>query len=247
MSREEELRKRIKFHEEPPSDPSLQASPFIASDFQTTRKLVEDQKSVHKKQDDDMSENKNSSRFKMFILLFIAWTVILILFQFFFTYRHKGLFLATRFARRYFAGAKTSGYGSAAPSEFPRLDMTLWKDKLPFRQSGGDHETDLFQFTRDDLKHYRGVEADLPVLIALKKRVYDVTRGRGFYGPGGGYHFFSGRDGSRSFVTGCFEESFKCTEKSHVIDDLTVEEQQEVDNWVNFYDDKYDFVGMLVD
>ncbi len=35
--------------------------------------------------------------------------------------------------------------------------------------------------------------------------MYDVTKGKRFYGPGGSYHFFSGTDASRSFVTGCFD------------------------------------------
>jgi hypothetical protein len=34
-----------------------------------------------------------------------------------------------------------------------------------------------------------------------------VTAGRTHYGPEGGYRFFAGRDASRSFVSGCFEET----------------------------------------
>jgi hypothetical protein len=33
-----------------------------------------------------------------------------------------------------------------------------------------------------------------------------VSKGSSYYGPGGGYAFFSGKDGSRAFVTGQFDE-----------------------------------------
>ena len=31
------------------------------------------------------------------------------------------------------------------------------------------------------------------IYLAIMGRVFDVTRGRDFYGPGGGYSFFSGK------------------------------------------------------
>lgn len=36
--------------------------------------------------------------------------------------------------------------------------------------------------------------------------MYDVSANRRFYGPGGGYAFFSGKDAARAFVTGCFKD-----------------------------------------
>ena len=35
--------------------------------------------------------------------------------------------------------------------------------------------------------------------------MFDVTEGRRIYGPGGYYSFFSGKDASRAYVTGCFQ------------------------------------------
>ncbi len=33
-----------------------------------------------------------------------------------------------------------------------------------------------------------------------------MSKGSSYYGPGGGYSFFSGKDGSRAFVTGQFDQ-----------------------------------------
>jgi len=45
-----------------------------------------------------------------------------------------------------------------------------------------------------------------PIYLALNSTIYDVTAGRNYYGPGASYDFFSGRDASRAFITGCFNE-----------------------------------------
>jgi Cytochrome b5-like Heme/Steroid binding domain len=43
--------------------------------------------------------------------------------------------------------------------------------------------------------------------FCIPRQVFDVTRGRKHYGPGGGYSFFAGRDGSAAFVSGAFNET----------------------------------------
>jgi predicted heme/steroid binding protein len=61
------------------------------------------------------------------------------------------------------------------------------------------------QYTDLDLKDYDGSNPDLPILLAVNGTIYDVSKGRRHYGPGGSYHFFAGADASRAFVTGCFQ------------------------------------------
>lgn len=46
----------------------------------------------------------------------------------------------------------------------------------------------------------------MPIYVALNGTIYDVSASPEFYGPGGSYHFFAGRDATRAFVTGCFTE-----------------------------------------
>ena len=43
--------------------------------------------------------------------------------------------------------------------------------------------------------------------LSICGEVFDVSRGRQHYGPGSGYGFFTGRDGTRAFVTGHFNET----------------------------------------
>ncbi|KAH0538277.1 hypothetical protein GP486_008787, partial [Trichoglossum hirsutum] len=62
------------------------------------------------------------------------------------------------------------------------------------------------RLTDDELAQFDGREAGRAIYVGLNGSVYDVSAGRGLYGPGGSYAFFAGRDATRAFVTGCFAE-----------------------------------------
>lgn len=61
-------------------------------------------------------------------------------------------------------------------------------------------------YTLDQLKAFDGSDESKPVYLAVNGTIYDVSKGRHMYGPGGSYSIFAGRDASRAFVTGCFKE-----------------------------------------
>jgi predicted heme/steroid binding protein len=56
------------------------------------------------------------------------------------------------------------------------------------------------------LSLYNGTDITLPLYVVVNGTVFDVSANRVIYGPGGNYNFFAGRDATRAFVTGCFEE-----------------------------------------
>jgi predicted heme/steroid binding protein len=57
-----------------------------------------------------------------------------------------------------------------------------------------------------ELSLYNGSDPNLPIYLGLNGSIYDVSVSPHFYGPGGSYGFFAGRDATRAYVTGCFEE-----------------------------------------
>ncbi|PIN03153.1 hypothetical protein CDL12_24325 [Handroanthus impetiginosus] len=59
-------------------------------------------------------------------------------------------------------------------------------------------------FTAEQLALYNGSDPGLPILLGILGSVFDVSKGKSHYGPGGGYNHFSGRDASRAFVSGNF-------------------------------------------
>ncbi|CEH19205.1 Putative steroid membrane receptor Hpr6.6/25-Dx [Ceraceosorus bombacis] len=84
-------------------------------------------------------------------------------------------------------------------------------------------------FTPEELALYNGLDPKRPIYLSIMGVVYDVTDGRRIYGPGGPYDFFSGRDASRAYVTGCFKP-----EQGHLTHDLRglgVEELKGVMDW----------------
>ena len=62
-----------------------------------------------------------------------------------------------------------------------------------------------YDLTDAQLSIYNGTDPTLPILVAVNGTIYDVSASPHFYGPGGSYSFFAGRDATRSFVTGCFD------------------------------------------
>jgi predicted heme/steroid binding protein len=112
---------------------------------------------------------------------------------------------------------KTSGFGvtdvlrilggilllNCALSYFVTSSSLTWGWR-PWYSKPGVVATWLVRYT--ELSAYNGRDASKPVYIALNGTIYDVSAGRNVYGPGGSYSFFAGRDATRAFITGCFQE-----------------------------------------
>ncbi len=89
----------------------------------------------------------------------------------------------------------------------------------------------------------------MPVYLAIRGRVFDVTPGRQFYGPGGPYANFAGRDASRGLACGSFDEDMLTEDLDAPLDtleDLGEEEMEALRGWEERFTDKYLEVGRLV-
>ncbi|KAK4153484.1 cytochrome b5-like heme/steroid binding domain-containing protein [Chaetomidium leptoderma] len=103
-------------------------------------------------------------------------------------------------------------------------------------------------FTPHTLLPYNG-EKDMPVYLAVRGRVFDVTRGRNFYGPGGPYANFAGRDASRGLACGSFDEEMLTKDLDGPLDRLEglgAAEMEALQGWEERFEEKYMVVGKLV-
>jgi len=92
-------------------------------------------------------------------------------------------------------------------------------------------------------------EAGAPVYLAVRGRVFDVTSGRNFYGPGGPYANFAGRDASRGLAFHSFDEDMLTKDLDGPLDALADLGKEEIDtlrDWEDRFDSKYLVVGRLV-
>ena len=64
----------------------------------------------------------------------------------------------------------------------------------------------LGEVTEEELKQYDGSDPNKPLLMAIKGQIYDVSQSRMFYGPGGPYALFAGKDASRALAKMSFED-----------------------------------------
>ncbi|KAH8912116.1 cytochrome b5 [Coniochaeta sp. PMI_546] len=103
-------------------------------------------------------------------------------------------------------------------------------------------------FTPQTLLPFNG-ENGAPVYLAVRGRVFDVTKGRNFYGPGGPYANFAGRDASRGLAKGSFDEDMLTKDLEGPLDtlsDLGPDELEALQGWEDRFLEKYLVVGKLV-
>ena len=94
----------------------------------------------------------------------------------------------------------------------------------------------------EELKAYDGNHNfDGPILVAVAGKVYNVWKGRHFYGPGGEYSIFAGRDATRLLA------KFRTTEEDveSLSKPLTMGERATLEGYVWTFKDKYEVVGTL--
>ncbi|XP_037967852.2 membrane-associated progesterone receptor component 2 [Plutella xylostella] len=94
-----------------------------------------------------------------------------------------------------------------------------------------------------ELRQYDGTQPDGRVLVAVNGWIFDVTRGRRFYGPGGPYAAFGGKDASRGLATFSVTSSDK---EYDDLSDLNSMEMESVKEWEAQFREKYDLVGKLL-
>ncbi|XP_037726246.1 membrane-associated progesterone receptor component 1 [Drosophila subpulchrella] len=99
-------------------------------------------------------------------------------------------------------------------------------------------------FTVKELRQYDGNQPDGRVLVAVNGSVYDVSKGRRFYGPGGPYATFAGRDASRNLAT--FSVVSNDKDDYDDLSDLSAVEMDSVREWEMQFKEKYELVGKLL-
>ncbi|ESR35139.1 Membrane steroid-binding protein 2 [Citrus sinensis] len=99
----------------------------------------------------------------------------------------------------------------------------------------------LGEITEEELKQYDGSDSKKPLLMAIKSQIYDVSQSRMFYGPGGPYALFAGKDASRALAKMSFEEK----DLTGDISGLGPFELEALQDWEYKFMSKYVKVGSI--
>ncbi|XP_014519430.1 membrane steroid-binding protein 2 [Vigna radiata var. radiata] len=100
----------------------------------------------------------------------------------------------------------------------------------------------LGQVTDRELRAYDGSDPNKPLLMAIRGQIFDVSTGRNFYGPGGPYAMFAGKECSRALAL----LSFKPEDINGDLEGLGESEFTILEDWEFKFIEKYPKVGLLI-
>jgi len=120
-------------------------------------------------------------------------------------------------------------------------DQLIERLKRKTEEVKSERSTKEKVFSASELAKYDGSKGSPGLFLSMLGIVYDVSKGKEYYGPGGGYSFFAGKDASRAFVSGQFDEEGLISDVSG----LTSADYLGLDEWSTFYEKDYVRVGLL--
>ncbi|KAK4486239.1 hypothetical protein RD792_008909 [Penstemon davidsonii] len=97
------------------------------------------------------------------------------------------------------------------------------------------------ELTPQQLKQYDGSDSSKPIYVAIRGRIYDVTTGKSFYGPGGSYCVFAGKDASRALAKMSKNED----DVVPSLEGLSDKEIGVLNDWETKFQAKYPIVGTV--
>ncbi|KAL3645857.1 Bifunctional protein GlmU [Castilleja foliolosa] len=97
------------------------------------------------------------------------------------------------------------------------------------------------ELTAQQLKNYDGTDPSKPIYVAIRGQIYDVSTGKSFYGPGGDYCVFAGKDASRALAKMSKDERDVVPN----LDGVTEKEIGVLDDWEKKFQAKYPIVGTV--
>lgn len=105
---------------------------------------------------------------------------------------------------------------------------------------------DMMELTEEALKEFIGEKTETnpaaKIYLSAKGMIFDVTAGKGFYGPEGGYHKFAGKNCQRALALTSLKDEDVTNSK---IEDLSETDLKTLDDWIKKYMEKYSHVGFL--
>lgn len=94
-------------------------------------------------------------------------------------------------------------------TNLPAVDRVLNRpltDSKPYFGASAQSTADVLKLTEEELKAYDGTDPEKPIYLGINGLIFDVSASPAFYGPGGHYNHFVGKDATRAWVTECWDE-----------------------------------------